>query len=107
MRDSRPVVDEASPSAMTDLAPLTPQPPATSFLARLEGGPLDGLALTVGEASLQIEFPAPPPRATYRGGGADDAATVIASYALAPSADRGDPQELRYVFLRCRRAPAA
>jgi hypothetical protein len=92
--------------AMTDLAPLTPQPAGTSFLARLEGGPLDGLALTVGEASLEIEFPAPPPRASYPGGGTDDTPTVIASYALARSGTGPDAHELRYVFLRCRRAPA-
>jgi hypothetical protein len=90
---------------MTDHPPVAPVPPTASYVARLEGGPLDGLALTVTEALSVIELPAPPPRVPgeARQFGVR-ASPVMAAYALSRGArDTDGDVVLRYRFTRCRR----
>jgi hypothetical protein len=72
---------------------MTPEP----FLARLVGGPLDGMAVGLAEASTLIELPALPSLLDRRL--PLTASVPRARYGLAGRGDEPDAPVLRYTYL--------
>ena len=72
-------------------------------MARLEGGPLDGISLSVEAAGRRIEMPAPPVRQPH-----GPERRMVATYALIPraSAPERGLHVLRYAFAGTRPAAA-